>query len=268
MKLDIPSNPLPFQISIFHPRRSYTEIEASVSSRSTPGVNTLQSFHHRGGDIEIANNNNSFNGSSSSEGINRNGQRLSQRITNFIENKNRFGSSNDTSNNNSSTLKESTLYDSTSKETTGHSNNGSFMRPMSPVNVDYSNERAFTPTHHFTPGSSLSSPIMEKGNVFNSRNVSVDDPYTNRPVNFTMVDSSNKRFNSPMGGSSYEESFRSASPEHANNKGQEYPMQTFSGAVSDRHEDFIFDPSHEVDNSYDYLQSPSKAKTNYNHQHF
>jgi hypothetical protein len=257
------------QISIFHPRRSNAEIEASVSSRSITGANTFQTSHHHYGDIEIANSSNRFNGSSSSEGINGNGQRLSQRITNFVENKNRFGSSNGTSNNNSTTLNESTLNDFTSKEIIGHSNNGSFMRPMSPVNVDYSNERTFTPTHHFTSGLSPSSPTVEKKVVFNSRNVSVDDPYTNHPINFTMVEPSDKRFNSPPNRGSYEGAFRSASPEHANGKDQqEYPMQTISSAVSSNHDDFRFDPLMEDYDSYSYPQSPLKAKTNNNHQHF
>lgn len=215
--------------------------------------------HHDGDDIEIANSSNRFNGSSS-EGSNRNGQRLSQRITNFIENKGRFGASNNTN----ASFNESSLYGSGSKEAIAQSNNGNFMRPMSPVNVDYPNDRMFSPTQHFSSGLSPStSPTTDKRNMLSNRNVSVDDPYTNRPVNFTMVEPTNMRYNSP-GKNSFEGSFRSASPEQAINRGQDYPMQTISGAVSNRHDDFRSDHLMGDDSSYDYLQSPNKN----NHQRF
>lgn len=207
------------QICIFHPLRSNAEIEASLSSKSATGANTFLTTHHDGDDIEIANSSNRFNGSSS-EGSNRNGQRLSQRITNFIENKGRFGASNNTN----ASFNESSLYGSGSKEAIAQSNNGNFMRPMSPVNVDYPNDRMFSPTQHFSSGLSPStSPTTDKRNMLSNRNVSVDDPYTNRPVNFTMVEPTNMRYNSP-GKNSFEGSFRSASPEQAINRGQDYPM--------------------------------------------
>ncbi|KAI8640143.1 hypothetical protein BD408DRAFT_327933, partial [Parasitella parasitica] len=84
-------------ISIFHPRRSNAEIEASVSSRS---MTTQSRFHQTAAndDADVETNHqssNGYNGSSFTEGINRNSHRLSQRIANFIENKNagtlRFG---------------------------------------------------------------------------------------------------------------------------------------------------------------------------------
>lgn len=235
------------------------------------GQATTQGRFHQstGGDIENnhSNNNNRFNGSSFSEGIKENGHRLSQRITNFIENKNsgnlRFG-------NNSTLVNDSsTLYEPTSKELM-NSNNGSFLRPMSPVEVDYptinNDQRSFTPTNHFA----AISPSVEKKNLFSSsnRNVSIDDPYSNHSVNFTMIEPTNsKKFNNPQqqstitGRDSYETSYRSASPR------QDYPMQTMSSAAISHHDDFKFDPPTD-DNTFDYLQTPTKAKTNNMNNYF
>lgn len=235
------------------------------------GQATTQGRFHQstGGDIENnhSNNNNRFNGSSFSEGIKENGHRLSQRITNFIENKNsgnlRFG------NNSTIANDSSTLYEPTSKELM-NSNNGSFLRPMSPVEVDYptinNDQRSFTPTNHFA----AISPSVEKKNLFSSsnRNVSIDDPYSNHSVNFTMIEPTNsKKFNNPQqqsvitGRDSYETSYRSASPR------QDYPMQTMSSAAISHHDDFKFDPSTD-DNTFDYLQTPTKAKTNNMNNYF
>lgn len=153
------------------------------------------------------------------------------------------------------------------------------MRPMSPVDVDYptaigKDPRSFTPTNHFTTAATSTSPTTEKKNLFlsTSRNVSIDDPYSNRAINFTMIEPVNgKKFNnaaqSPIGGvgrDSYEASspFRSASPR------QDYPMQTMSSAaISQHHNDFRFDPTTD-DHNFDYLQTPTKAKTNNSNSYF
>ncbi|KAL9540408.1 hypothetical protein MBANPS3_009694 [Mucor bainieri] len=254
-------------ISIFHPRRSNADIEASVESRSMTTTNTQGRFHQPTATNDIENNHTNsmrFNGSSLSEGLKGNGHRLSQRITNFIENKNagnlRFGTNNSTVIANDS----STLYEPTSKELMNGSN-GSFLRPMSPVEVDYptiiggKEQRSFTPTNHFTPGTPA------------NRNVSFDDPYSNHTVNFTMMDpASNKKFNavhqqsSVAGRDSYDASYRSASPKQSH---QDYPMQTMSGAAISHHDDFKFDPLQD-DHAFDYMQTPTKARTNNTNNYF
>lgn len=202
-----------------------------------------------------------FNGSSLSEGMKGNGHRLSQRITNFIDNKNsgnlRFGT------NNSSALANdsSTLYEPTSRELMS-GGNGSFLRPMSPVEVDYPStgkeQRSFTPTNHFTATTA-------------NRNVSIDDPYSNHSVNFTMMEPvTNKTFNtvqqqsSVAGRGSYEASYRSTSPKQHH---QDYPMQTISGAAISQHDDFKFDPLQD-DRAFDYMQTPTKAKANNTNGYF
>lgn len=205
-----------------------------------------------------------FNGSSFSEGMKGNGHRLSQRITNFIENKNagnlRFGTNNSTVIANDS----STLYEPTSREFMNGSN-GSFLRPMSPVEVDYpttigKEQRSFTPTNHFAA-------------TTGHRNVSIDDPYSNHSINFTMMEPvNNKKLNtvqqqsSVAGRDSYEQqaSYRSASPRQNH---QDYPMQTMSGAAISHHDDFKFDPVQD-DQAFDYMQTPTKAKTNNTNNYF
>jgi hypothetical protein len=60
----------------------------------------------------------------------------------------------------------------------------SFMRPMSPIQVDYATEgskRVFTPTSHFTSST--------------NNNLSIDDPYTHQSVSFAMMEPSSKRYN-------------------------------------------------------------------------
>ncbi|KAI9485863.1 MAG: hypothetical protein EXX96DRAFT_495323 [Benjaminiella poitrasii] len=178
-------------ISIFHPRRSNSELESTIDSRSMTTTTAQNHRYNQGGDIEISNNKANHQGSSTfSDGGMKfnNNNRLSQRITNFIESKN-------------GTLRSQ----------------GHFLRPMSPVEVDYpsvvDNERSFTPTSH-QYRSSPSSPVESKTTMFSNQ--------------------------------------------------QHYPLQTMSGAISTRHDDFKFDPSVTGDNTFDYLQSPTKVKTNNN----
>lgn len=177
--------------------------------------NTGEKFHH--------------GSSSTSEAIKVNGKRLSERITNFIENKNggsggggggapRFNSS---SNNTSGS--NHTAVDSTT--------NSGFMRPMSPVEVDYQ-PRSFTPTHQFSEKSSL------------ARNVAVDDPYSKSSVNFAMMDPANlaaaagKRYNSDAAGRmSYERSTTPISVTSRQQLGQEYQLQSMNSKQQD---DFRF----------------------------
>lgn len=179
-----------------------------------------------GTDIEISTN--KFNNGSSTEGIIVNGQRLSQRITNFIENKN--GSPRFTD-----------KYTSPEQE-----RSGSYLRPMGPVEVAYPSSqpsRSFTPTHQF------SSPPASENNAF-SRSIAVEDPYTNAPINFTMMDPkspTHSRFNQQS-----RDSFDSPS------NGQEYPMQTMSVGISNQ-DDFRFDPLLE-ESSFDYLGTPTRTR--------
>ncbi|KAI8887233.1 hypothetical protein K501DRAFT_212331, partial [Backusella circina FSU 941] len=95
-------------ISIFHPRSTNGDGQENSFSKSMTA------------DVEHNNTGNRFNGASEI-GTLKKGQRLSQRITNFIVNKN--------SNN--------------------QIGGNSFMRPMSPIQVDFpteGNKRVFTPT--------------------------------------------------------------------------------------------------------------------------
>ncbi|GAN07118.1 hypothetical protein MAM1_0149c06610 [Mucor ambiguus] len=244
-------------ISIFHPRRSNADIEASVDSRSMT-TTTQGQFHQPTATNDIESNHTNgmrFNGSSFSEGMKGNGHRLSQRITNFIENKNAGNLRSGTNNSTVIANDSSTLYEPTSRELMSGSN-GSFLRPMSPVEVDYptagKEQRSFTPTNHFTTTTA-------------NRNVSIDDPYSNHSVNFTMMEPvNNKKFNAVQqqssfaGRGSYEASYRSASPKQNH---QDYPMQTMSGAAISHHDDFKFDPLQD-DQAFDYMQTPTKAKTN------
>lgn len=196
---------------------------------------------------EISSNNKFNNGSSFTEGIKVNDQRLSQRITNFIENKNGAPRFND-------------KYNPSSEELQ-NSRSGSFLRPMGPVEVDYPSTnqslRTFTPTHQFTSGSSEKPAFI--------RNIAVDDPYTNAPINFTMMDPKNKsgkrynQQNSVAGRESYERSVSPMSGTSGHHQ-QDYPMQTMSGAISNP-SDFRFDPLLE-ENSFDYLTTPTRARTN------
>ncbi|KAK4515897.1 uncharacterized protein ATC70_010855 [Mucor velutinosus] len=228
-------------ISIFHPRRSNADIEASVDSRSMT-TTTQGRFHQPTSTNDIENNH-------------TNSMR-------FNENKNagnlRFGTNNSTVMANDS----STLYEPTSRELINGSN-GSFLRPMSPVEVDHptigNEQRSFTPTNHFTPTTA-------------NRNVSIDDPYSNHAINFTMMEPiNNKKFNtvqqqsSVAGRDSYEASYRSASPKQQHR--QDYPMQTMSGAAISHHDDFKFDPLQD-DQAFDYMQTPTKAKTNNTSNYF
>ncbi|KAG2233853.1 hypothetical protein INT48_005299 [Thamnidium elegans] len=195
-------------ISIFHPRRSTEEID--TSSKDSNGMRRTKTSH--GTDLEISDKFN--NGSFSDAKIVVNGQRLSQRMTNFIENKN------------------AGRYDQENTRA------GNFLRPMGPVEVDYASQttRSFTPTHQFT--------LSPEKSSF-SKSIAVEDPYTNTPINFTMVDpkSPTTRFqnNQPK-----RDSFdsRPTSP-------QEYPMQTMSVGISNQ-DDFRFDPLLE-ESSFDYL---------------
>lgn len=211
-------------------------MEASIHTNS---LNTTNTNHRVGPDIEMNNTGDKFHtGSSTSEALKVNGNRLSERITNFIENKNgggapRFNSNNSSSNNHSST----TAVDPTS--------NSGFIRPMSPVEVDYPSHqpRSFTPTHQFSEKSSL------------ARNVSVDDPYTNASVNFTMMDPpslAGKRYNSDGGRISYERSTTPLSLTSRQQLGQEYQMQTMN-----QQDDFRFSRD-----SYDYTGT-QKSNSNY-----
>ncbi|KAL7318888.1 hypothetical protein PS15m_002075 [Mucor circinelloides] len=227
-------------ISIFHPRRSNADIEASVESRSMTAT-TQGRFHQSTATNDIENNHTNS--------------------TRFNENKNagnlRFGTNNSTVIANDS----STLYEPNSRELMNGSN-GSFLRPMSPVEVDYPSigkeQRSFTPTHHFAAAPT-------------NRNVSIDDPYSNHSVNFTMIEpGNNKKFNavqqqsSVAGRDSYEASYRSTSPKQVH---QDYPMQTMSGAAISHHDDFKFDPLQDSQ-AFDYMQTPTRAKTNNTNNYF
>lgn len=173
-----------------------------------------------GTDLEISDKYN--NGSFSDAKIVVNGQRLSQRMTNFVESKN------------------ASRYDQESKNATRA---GTFLRPMDPVEVDYTSQttRSFTPTHQFTQSS-------EKNSF--SKSIAVEDPYTNTSINFTMVDPK-----SPNAAQfqSKRDSFdsRPTSP-------YEYPMQTMSVGISNQ-DDFRFDPLLE-ESSFDYLGN-SRTRT-------
>lgn len=188
---------------------------------------------------------NKFNGSSNSEGSKVKGNRLSQRITNFIENKNGNGAPRFTN----------------AQET--NQNNNSYLRSMSPVEVDYPGTnnaaRSLTPTHQFTSNN-------------NTRNIAVEDPYTNSAVHFTMMDpTNNKRFNNTqhsesVGRGSYDTRPTSPMSSASNNRPhrqpqqQDYPLQTMSSVVSSQHDEdhFRFDPSLE---SYDYMGEPKSKST-------
>ncbi|CEP19784.1 hypothetical protein [Parasitella parasitica] len=258
-------------ISIFHPRRSNAEIEASVRSRSvTTGHTTTQGRSHaQQSDTDVETNHyhhqkgssNRFNGS---ESINKNNSyRQSQRIANFIESKNagtlRFDSSAVVLNDGSK------LYEPTAKELM-NSSNGSFLRPMSPVQVDkpsvVDDQHTFTPTNYFAAAAAAA-----------NCNISFSDPYSHHAVNFTMLDpvSDSKKFQDPslVGRESYEasSSYRSTSPRSNHHQHhQDYPMQNISGAAISRHyhdndgDHFKLDPSIDHHTS-DYLpQTPTNAK--------
>ncbi|GAA5809842.1 hypothetical protein MFLAVUS_003257 [Mucor flavus] len=203
-------------ISIFHPRRSTEDID--TSSKDSNGMRRTKTSH--GTDLEISDKYN--NGSFSDAKIVVNGQRLSQRMTNFVESKN------------------ASRYDQESKNATRA---GTFLRPMDPVEVDYTSQttRSFTPTHQFTQSS-------EKNSF--SKSIAVEDPYTNTSINFTMVDPK-----SPNAAQfqSKRDSFdsRPTSP-------YEYPMQTMSVGISNQ-DDFRFDPLLE-ESSFDYLGN-SRTRT-------
>lgn len=157
-------------------------------------------------DVESHINN---NGASSTIEHIKNGHRLSQRITNFIEN------------------------NRNKKE-------GGFLRAMSPVEVDY-------------PSGKETVPQFSNTNL----KVSVDDPYTNKAVNFTMVEPlKSKRFVNDR--PSLDSSYRSVTPQK-----QDYPMQTISSAVGQRN-DFRFDPMAD-EQSFDYLPSRTKQNDSYHY---
>ncbi|KAI8987395.1 hypothetical protein BDF20DRAFT_850012 [Mycotypha africana] len=314
-------------ISIFHPRQSSGEPGATMDSMTSPaatsnshynnngsrfglsGISTGEGKERTGIDVEMNHtpHNRIMNGSSISEGFFNtsatSSQRLSQRITNFIENKNngnlRFGTlTAATNNSNKMTINETkTMYGpspttaaaatATAKELLAD-NNGSFFRPMSPMEVDYPsammaedntnssqlsirrNNSNFTPTHYFNPVVT-SSPNSEPSS---SNYYTVDDPYSKRPINFTMVHpatSSAKIYNHQSNGRPSNEggSYRSISPtthvSDGNSNGrypqqqQDYPLQTISGAVSHRY-DFKHDFTMTEDQSFDYLVHSPKMK--------
>lgn len=198
-------------------------------------------------DLESSHTTRFKNGSSFTEGFKVNDQRLSQRITNFIENKNAASRFHDAYN--------------PSNEELQNSKSGSFLRPMGPVEVDdpstNPSSRTFTPTHQFSRGS------LEKPGY--ARNIAVDDPYTNSPINFTMMSpnsTSGKRYNQPASVAGRESYERSTSPMSgtSSRQPQDYPMQTMSGAISNPN-GFRFDPLSE-ENTYDYLATPTRARTN------
>lgn len=221
--------------------------------------NFNQNNNRTGGDAEINNDKyiTSNNGSSSfSEGLKVNGHRLSQRITNFIDkNGGRFYNN----------------YEPSAQDVL-NSRSGSFLKPMSPVPADLppsslaaagqqqTTTRSFTPTHQFT-----SEP--KRSGTF-SRNIAIEDPYTNAPINFAMMEPTTTTISSndakrymQQGRGSYD---RAASPMSAasgrpQQQQQDYPMQTMSGALSK--EDFRFDPMMDS-NTYDYMGTPATAKTN------
>ncbi|KAG2202988.1 hypothetical protein INT47_013204 [Mucor saturninus] len=238
--------------SIFHPRRSNDDETTSANSN---GMSRTAVTMSRGNmDIESSHSNKFKHGSSFTEGNKVNDQRLSQRITNFIENKNAAAAT---------AARFNDKYNPSSEELQ-NSRSGSFLRPMGPVEVDYptgtsGTSRTFTPTHQFSP----SSPTAEKTNF--SRSIAVDDPYTNSPINFTMMDPksvSGKRYNQPASVAGRESYERSVSPMSGTSgaRTQDYPMQTMSGAISNPN-DFRFDPLLE-ENTYDYLATPTRARTN------
>lgn len=197
-------------ISIFHPRRSYQEIEASIHTNSlnTTSGNTNQRVAP---DIEMSNTGEKFHN----------------------ENKNGGGAPRFNNNSNNTSGSNNTAVDS------------GFMRPMSPVEVDYQ-PRSFTPTHQFSEKSSL------------ARNVSVDDPYSKSSVNFAMMDpaslaaAAGKRYNSDAGRMSYERSTTPISVTSRQQLGQEYQLQSMNSKQQD---DFRFSRD-----SFDYTGT---QKSNY-----
>lgn len=73
-----------------------------------------------------------------------------------------------------------------------NSNNGGFMRAMSPVTVDYPHSLTndTIPLTSSASGRPLSPPDNQ---VTASRNMAIEDPYSNQPVMFSMMDVSSKQ---------------------------------------------------------------------------
>ncbi|KAI7900668.1 uncharacterized protein BX663DRAFT_517191 [Cokeromyces recurvatus] len=228
-------------ISIFHPRHGNSELGSSLGSRS------MTTTHNQEGDIEINHSESKTNGGSAQHHVSNHSNALI---------------------NESSTVHESNGR----KDLMNNNNNGHFLRPMSPVEVDYHHpsvihDRSFSPStaHHFNNENKSTA-------MFSSHNMTtVDDPYTNHPINFAMVEPSkryndNNNNNNSQQRDSYDDLYRSNSSPV---KQHDYPMQNLYGttaAYDNQQDDFKFDPSSAVrgDHSFDYLQTPNRAKTNNN----
>ncbi|KAI8384455.1 uncharacterized protein BYT42DRAFT_261655 [Radiomyces spectabilis] len=158
-------------ICIFHPRRQYaTNVAISTRSDSesqsiqpSKGSEMLGEVHHP----------------------HQQQQRYSGRITNFI-------ASNDMHQRKQPTMTSGpgeTLYPKTVVDT---ATPAGFMRPMSPVAVDYP-QSLYTDTSPLTD-SSAGRPFSPPSSSTSfqakpaERNVSIEDPYTSEPITFSMID--------------------------------------------------------------------------------
>ncbi|CDS13934.1 hypothetical protein LRAMOSA06107 [Lichtheimia ramosa] len=139
-------------ISIFHPRRNLSTPQNSAISRSGQ-----ESEFQSKNDVELT----------------QNSRPLSQRITNFIHN-NSVG--NGSAYGSEKYQQQSSPISSQQQDTYG---NGVFMRPMSPVNVDY-------PPSMGNEAAPLTSAAAATS-VY-QRNMSIEDPYSSQSVVFSMVD--------------------------------------------------------------------------------
>ncbi|KAI9257987.1 hypothetical protein BDA99DRAFT_514937 [Phascolomyces articulosus] len=185
-------------ISIFHPRRNLTSPQNSAISKS----GQESEFQHSKNDMEMTTAATTTNPS----------RPLSQRITNFLHNNNNNGMNNSQpplpAQYGSEKYQQPTSPDRSTPNTTGggDSNNGVFMRAMSPVNVDY-------PGSVGTETQALTSSAAHPGY---NRNISIDDPYSSQSIVFSMVD--------PKGGAS-SPSTRYPTPTQSDTT-YDYPMQS------------------------------------------
>jgi hypothetical protein len=130
--------------------------------------------------------------------------------------------------------------------------NSVFMRQMSPITVDYPNAMS-NDTIPLTSSAGSARPISTPQSAgysgHNPNNLTVDDPYNNQPVMFSMVDGGQNRYGTPTS--------LLSSVGHT-----DVPMQNInpSGANVPQHHQYI-DESHYVNpNNYyhDYHQAQSQ----------
>ncbi|KAI9348835.1 hypothetical protein BD770DRAFT_446206 [Pilaira anomala] len=94
------------------------------------------------------------------------------------------------------TIEEGSKFTATGGGASGMNNNGGFMRAMSPVTVDYPHSLTndTIPLTSSASGRPLSPPDNHHHHqVTASRNMAIEDPYSNQPVMFSMMDVSSKQ---------------------------------------------------------------------------